>query len=78
MKNIKVLGTGCARCKSTVQVIEETAAAQGIEIQIEKIEDLPSIMAYNIMSTPAVVIDEVVVHKGSVPEPAVVSRWLAS
>ena len=76
MKSIKVLGMGCAKCKSTVQIIEETAKAEGVPINLEKIEDLPQIMAYDVMSTPAVVVDEVVVHKGSIPAADQVREWL--
>ena len=76
MKSIKVLGMGCAKCKSTVQIIEETAKAEGVPINLEKIEDLPQIMAYDVMSTPAVVVDEVVVHKGSIPAVDQVREWL--
>ncbi|MAR00623.1 MAG: thioredoxin family protein [Oceanospirillaceae bacterium] len=76
MKSIKVLGMGCAKCKSTVQIIEETAKAEGVPISLEKIEDLPQIMAYDVMSTPAVVVDEVVVHKGSIPGADQVREWL--
>ncbi|MDP2547682.1 thioredoxin family protein [Oceanobacter sp. 4_MG-2023] len=76
MKNIKVLGTGCAKCKNTVQVLADSAQALGIEVKIEKIEDLPQIMAYGVMSTPAVVIDETVVHKGGVPTKDQATQWL--
>lgn len=76
MKSIKVLGMGCAKCKSTVQIIEETAKAEGVPVSLEKIEDLPQIMAYDVMSTPAVVVDEVVVHKGSIPAADQVREWL--
>ncbi|CCU72162.1 thioredoxin family protein [Thalassolituus oleivorans] len=78
MKVFKVLGTGCAKCKSTVQLIEETAKAQGAEVKVEKIEDLPQIMAYGVMSTPAVVMNETVIHKGSIPDRATVIKWLES
>lgn len=76
MKTIKVLGTGCAKCKSTMKLIEENAKAIGVEIELEKIEDLPQIMAYGVMSTPAVVLDETVVHKGSIPSKDQVVKWL--
>jgi small redox-active disulfide protein 2 len=75
MKNIKVLGTGCANCRHTVTLIETIAKERGIEIMTEKIEDLPSIMRYGIMSTPGVVIDGKVVHAGGVPTRAKVESW---
>ena len=54
MKDIKVLGTGCANCKNTVRLIEEVARAKGVEIQLEKVEDIQKIMTYNILATPGV------------------------
>ena len=75
MHTIKVLGTGCANCKNTQKLIEEVAQAKGIEIQLEKIEDLQQIMGYGVMSTPGVVIDGKVVHAGGVPARAKVESW---
>lgn len=75
MKNIKVLGTGCANCRNTVALIETVARERGAEIVMEKVEDLPSIMSYGVMSTPAVVIDGKVVHAGGVPGRGKVEGW---
>lgn len=75
MKDIKVLGTGCANCRNTIRLIEEVAAARGETIALEKVEDLPAIMSYNVMSTPGVVIDGKVVHAGGVPPRAKVESW---
>jgi small redox-active disulfide protein 2 len=75
MKNIKVLGKGCANCKATVKLIDEAAKAKGVEITLEKVEDIQDIMAYNIMSTPGVVVDGVVVHAGGVPAKDKVDSW---
>lgn len=49
---IKVLGTGCANCKTTFKLIEEVAAEKGIAVELEKVEDLQAIMGYGVMSTP--------------------------
>lgn len=76
MKNVKVLGTGCANCRNTVALIESVANAGGVDIVLEKVEDLPSIMGYGVMATPAVVIDGVVVHAGGVPSREKVESWL--
>ena len=76
MKNIKVLGTGCANCQNTLKLIAEAARNKGIEIELEKIEDLQQIMGYGVMSTPGVVIDGKVVHAGGVPARAKVESWL--
>ncbi|CAN5383759.1 thioredoxin family protein [soil metagenome] len=67
MKTIKILGTGCAKCKQTEAVIRETLGEMGIDANIEKIEDIEKIMKYDIMSTPALVIDEKIVMAGKVP-----------
>ena len=76
MKNIKVLGTGCANCKTTLKLIEEMAKEKGAEIQLEKIEDIQAIMGYGVMSTPGVVIDGKVVHAGGVPSRDKIAGWL--
>jgi len=67
MKTIKILGTGCAKCKQTEAIIKEAIAKEGISAEVIKVEDIQQIMAYNILSTPAVVVDEVVKIKGKVP-----------
>lgn len=76
MKNIKVLGTGCANCKATLKLIEDAARVKGTEIQLEKIEDIAQILGYGVMSTPGVVIDGKVVHAGGVPSRSAVESWL--
>lgn len=76
MKQIKILGTGCANCINTMKLVQEVAASKGVEIQVEKVEDLPSIMGYGVMSTPGVVIDGVLVHSGGVPLRSKVESWL--
>ncbi len=76
MKDIKVLGTGCANCKTTLKLIEDAAKAKGVEVKLEKIESLPEIMAYGVMSTPGVVIDGKVVHAGGIPDKKKVESWL--
>ena len=67
MKTIKILGTGCPNCKRTEAVVKTVAEELKIDVNIVKVEDIQDIMAYDIMSTPAVVIDEKVVIKGRVP-----------
>jgi small redox-active disulfide protein 2 len=75
MKEIKVLGIGCANCKSTIALIEQIAQAKGVEVKLEKVEELRDIMGYGIMSTPGVVIDGKVVHAGGVPSREKVASW---
>ena len=76
MKEIKVLGTGCANCKTTQKLIEAQAAAKGIEIQVEKVEELSEIMRYGVMTTPGVVVDGTVVHAGGIPSKEAIDGWL--
>ncbi len=77
MKNIKILGTGCANCKAAYRLIEEAAKAKGVAVQLEKVEGMAEILAYGVMSTPGVVIDGKVVHAGGVPSKGAVEKWLA-
>ena len=67
MKDVKILGTGCPKCKQTTAIAEETIRKLGIEATVEKVEDIMEIMKYNVMATPAVVVDGHVVFKGRVP-----------
>ena len=76
MKNIKVLGTGCANCKITQKLIEEMAKEKGVEIELEKVDQLQDIMSYGVMSTPGVVVDGKVVHAGGVPSRDKIAGWL--
>ncbi|WP_031408135.1 thioredoxin family protein [Thiomonas sp. FB-Cd] len=75
MTNVKILGTGCANCKTTQKLVEDVIAAKGVQAQVNKVEDIPSIMKYGVMSTPGVVIDGKVVHSGGVPSRAQVESW---
>ena len=76
MKHIKVLGTDCANCRATVKIIEETAAARGVPIKLEKVENIADILGYGVLSTPGVVIEGAVVHAGGVPDRQKVEGWL--
>ncbi len=69
-KIIKILGTGCQKCKKTVAIVTQVVSENNIDATIEKVEDIVEIMKYNVMSTPAVVINEEVVLKGRVPSSA--------
>ena len=76
MKEIKVLGTGCAKCTKTVDVITKIANELNVDVHVVKETDLEVIMGYGVMSTPAVIIDEVNVHSGSIPSRQDIETWL--
>ncbi|SDW24273.1 small redox-active disulfide protein 2 [Lutibacter oricola] len=67
MKSIKVLGTGCPSCVSAEKVIEEVVNELNIDAKIERVTDIMEIMAFDVMKTPAVVVDGKVMIKGKVP-----------
>ena len=73
---IKVLGTGCANCKSTMELIEQSVKDLNLDVTVKKEEDLAQIMQYGVMTTPGVVIDEKVVHAGGIPDKATINGWL--
>lgn len=64
---IKVLGTGCTKCKATYAIIEKVVKEYGLDVTLVKVEDIMELLNYNIMATPAVVIDKKVKLKGYVP-----------
>ena len=71
-----VLGIGCAKCKSTVAMIERVAKDLGVKVDITKIEDRAEILQRGIAATPAVMVDGVVVHSGGIPAHEAVQAWL--
>ncbi len=66
-KVIKILGTGCPKCQSMTAVVKDVIEENNIDATIEKVEDIEEIMKYNVMTTPAMVIDDVITIKGRVP-----------
>ncbi len=64
---IKILGTGCAKCKTLEKITRETVAAIGLDATISKVEDIMDIMTFGVVSTPALVIDSKVVLYGRIP-----------
>jgi len=68
MKSIKILGTGCSKCKTTYNNVLEALKETGIEANVEKIEDIEEIMKYNVLTTPVLMIDGVMKIKGRVAD----------
>jgi small redox-active disulfide protein 2 len=75
--NIKILGSGCAKCKRLEQLTREVAIEHGIDAQFEHVYDIEKIMEYPIMGTPALVIDEEVKVAGRMPSKEEIWHWFA-
>lgn len=73
---VKVLGPGCAKCKTTFQVIEKVIKENNLDVKLTKVDDIMEMMSYNIMTIPAVVVDGEVKMKGQVPSESDVKRLL--
>jgi small redox-active disulfide protein 2 len=73
---IKILGPGCAKCKTLEQLTRDVVSKNSIEATITKVDDIMEIMKYNIMTTPALVIDGKVVVKGRVPSAEEIKQFL--
>lgn len=73
---IKVLGTGCAKCKLLFAEAQKAVAASGVGAELEKIEKIDEIMKYGVMMTPALVIDEEVKASGRIPPVSEIVSWL--
>ena len=76
-KVIKILGTGCPKCQSMTGVVKDVVSENNIEASIEKVEDIMEIIKFNVMSTPALVIDDFIAIKGRVPSKDEVLALLA-
>lgn len=76
VKEIKVLGPGCSKCKSTYAVVEKVVKSTGADVKLTKVDDIQKIMSYDILSTPAIVADGKVVLSGKVPTEAEVRKIL--
>lgn len=73
---IKVLGAGCSKCKATYAAIEKVVKENGLDVSLTKVEDIMELLNYNIMTTPAVVVDGVVRIKGYVPSESEIRKLL--
>ena len=76
MLNIKVLGPGCANCRKLEQIAHEAVAALGSEAEISKVTDMQQIIAYDVLKTPGLVINEKLVSSGRIPTPQSVAEWI--
>ena len=76
MRTIKILGTGCMKCKALANCAEVAAKEMGIEYQIEKVTDIKEIMKFGVMMTPALVIDGQVKAVGKILSPEQIKAML--
>lgn len=76
MKEIKVLGSGCSKCVKTADLIQLIADDCGISVMVIKEANPEVIMNYGVMSTPAVVVDDKLMHSGSIPDKKKIEAWL--
>ena len=78
MLTIKVLGSGCANCKRVEQIARKVVEELSLEAEVIKVTDYAAITAYEVLSTPGLVVNEVVVCSGRIPTPAEVTTWITS
>ena len=75
---IKILGTGCPKCKTLEELTRKVVKDNGIDATITKVEDIVEIMKFNIMTTPALVVNEKVVAKGRIPSADEIKQFLTN
>lgn len=78
MLTIKILGSGCANCKKLEAVARDAAAQANVAAEFVKVTDMKEIMAYDVMSTPALVINGKVMSSGRIPATADILKWMAA
>lgn len=76
VKEVLVLGPGCSKCKEAFKVVERVIRENNVDVKLSKIEDIAEMMSYNVMATPAVVVDGKVKIKGHVPSEDEVKKIL--
>ena len=76
MLTIKILGSGCANCKKLEQIARQAVESMHVESEIIKVTDMKDIMAYDVLQTPGLVINEKLVSSGRIPAPSSVVEWI--
>ena len=77
MKKLQILGTGCAKCTKLAEATEHAAQSLGLPYEIEKVTEIQRIMAFGVMTTPALVVDGVVKASGRVLSSDEIRKLLA-
>ncbi len=78
MLTVKILGPGCSNCRKLEAVSREAAATAGVAAEFVKVTDMNAIMAFDLLSTPGLVIDGKLVSSGRIPTKAEVGQWLSA
>lgn len=78
MVTVKILGSGCANCRKLEAVAREAATAAQLEAEFIKVTDMQQIMAYDLLSTPGLVVNEKLVSSGRIPTVTEVRKWLTA
>lgn len=73
---IKILGTGCPKCKKLYAEAEKAVAESGVQAELEKVENIDDILNYGVMMTPALVIDEEVKASGRIAPSSEIAKWI--
>lgn len=74
---VQVLGSGCSKCRITIEQIERVAQERGVTVDIEKVQDPDAIRSFGVMATPAVVVGGRVCHAGGIPGREEIASWLS-
>jgi small redox-active disulfide protein 2 len=77
MLNVKVLGPGCANCKRLEERVRKVVGERGLTAEVEKVTDYGQMMRWNLMKTPGLVVDDVLVASGRIPNEDEIAGWLA-
>ncbi|MFA4884667.1 MAG: thioredoxin family protein [Desulfotomaculaceae bacterium] len=74
--DIKILGSGCRRCKTLAKDVEDVVNGIDLDIRVEKVEKMEEILKYNILRTPGLVIDGKLISSGRVPSKSEIKKWI--
>lgn len=77
-KSIKILGTGCSKCKSMNNIVHEVVNENDMDVMVEKVEDIVEILKYDVMNTPALVVEDTIVLSGRIPSADELLKILAT